>query len=129
MTKKSQNNKFSIKKRLQSFTYAFKGIIFAIKTQHNLWIHLTASVLVVVFGFYFQISIYEWIAVILCIGSVITSEIFNSAIEALTDLVSPDYNEKAGLVKDLAAGAVLISAIISAIIGLIIFIPKFLTLL
>jgi len=129
MTKESKNNRFSIKKRRHSFIYAFKGIIYAIKTQHNLWIHLTASVLVVVFGFYFQISIYEWIAVILCIGSVITSEIFNSAIEALTDLVSPDYNEKAGLVKDLAAGAVLISAIISAIIGLIIFIPKFLTLL
>ncbi|PLX01973.1 MAG: diacylglycerol kinase, partial [Marinilabiliales bacterium] len=121
MTKKSENNKFSIKRRLQSFTYAFKGIVYALKSQHNLWIHLTASILVIVFGFYFQINSYEWFAVVLCIGFVISAEIFNSAIEALTDLASPDYNKKAGLVKDMAAGAVLISAIISAVIGLIVF--------
>lgn len=129
MTKKSSNNNFSIKKRLQSFTFAFKGIFYAIKTQHNIWIHLTASVLVIVFGFYFKINVYEWLAVVLCIGFVISAEIFNSALEVLTDLVSPEQNKKAGLIKDLAAGAVLISAIASAVIGLIIFIPKILALL
>ncbi len=111
-------------KRALSFKYAFKGIFTAIKTQANLRIHLFAAILVTAMGFYFQISRAEWILVILAIGVVISAELFNSAIEFLTDLVSPGQNETAGKVKDIAAGAVLISAISAAIIGLIIFLPK-----
>lgn len=86
-------------------------------------------ILVIFFSFLLQISNLEWLIVIFCIGLVLTAEIFNSAIEVLTDIVSPESNPRAGLVKDMAAGAVLIAAITSAIIGLIIFVPKLLNLL
>lgn len=86
-------------------------------------------ILVIFFSFLLQISTLEWLIVIFCIGLVLTAEIFNSAIEVLTDIVSPESNPRAGLVKDMAAGAVLIAAITSAIIGLIIFVPKLLNLL
>jgi diacylglycerol kinase len=85
--------------------------------------------LVIVFGFVFQVTKTEWVLLVLSIGFVLTAEIFNSAIEVLTNLVSPEQNSKAGLTKDMAAGAVLISAITAAIVGLIIFVPKLLELL
>ena len=87
-------------------------------------IHLIASVLVIVLGFFFQINTSDWIVLILCIGMVLGAEALNTSIEELTNLVSPDYHEQAGKVKDLAAGAVLIISLMAAIIGLIIFIPK-----
>lgn len=85
--------------------------------------------LVIVFGFFLRINTVEWLLLIFCFGFVMTAEIFNSAVEVLTDIASPEKNSKAGLVKDMAAGGVLISAITAAIIGLIIFIPKLYNLL
>jgi diacylglycerol kinase (ATP) len=123
---KDNENKFSIHDRLRSFSFAFKGIMKAISNQHNLWIHISIGTLVVILGFVLDISTVEWLMTVLCIGFVISTEVFNSAVELLVDIVSPDYNKKAGLVKDMAAGAVLIAAICAAIIGLIIFIPKIL---
>lgn len=120
----THSDRFSVKKRMLSFRYAFSGIKAAIRTQHNIWIHLTAAVLVLVFGFLFRLSTFEWIAISMAIGMVLSAEIFNSAIELLTDMVSPEINPKAGRVKDMAAGAVLIAAITAAVIGLIIFAPK-----
>jgi diacylglycerol kinase (ATP) len=75
-------------------------------------------------GFYFNITNGEWIVIILCFAIVMTAEAFNSAIEKLVDFVSPGIHPQAGKIKDIAAGAVLITAIIAAIIGCIIFIPK-----
>jgi diacylglycerol kinase len=115
-------------KRSQSFKYAFNGIIFGIKTQANLRIHLVAIILVTALGFYFHLSYAEWVLIILAMGSVLSAELFNSAIEVLTDLISPQKNTFAGKIKDMAAGAVLISAITAAIIGLLIFLPKVKTL-
>lgn len=115
--------RFSIKKRMKSFTYAGKGIKNLICKEHNAWIHLTVAVLVILVGFYFDIQRGEWIAVIGCIGAVMAAEAFNTAIERLVNLVSPEWHPIAGEVKDIAAGAVLICAITAAIIGLIIFIP------
>lgn len=126
--KQSNNNSF-IKKRLLSFKYAFKGVFYAIKTQHNLWIHLFISTFVVIFGYILTISYTEWLVILLCFGLVMVTEIFNTSIEVLTDLVSPEFNTKAGKVKDLAAAAVLISSVISALTGIIIFLPKLLELL
>lgn len=114
---------FSIKKRLKSFTYAWKGIANLICREHNAWIHLTAALLAIIAGFIFEIQKGEWIAVIGCIGAVITAEAFNTAIERLVNLVSPEWHPTAGEVKDIAAGAVLICAVTAAIIGGIIFIP------
>lgn len=122
----SANHKTSdMVKRALSFKYAFNGIKTAIKTQANMRIHLIAAFLVTAMGFYFKISNAEWILVVMAIGFVISAELFNSALEFLTDLVSPEQNNTAGKVKDIAAGAVLISAISAAIIGLIIFLPRF----
>lgn len=127
--KKLNKKPFSVISRIRSFTYAFSGIYKAIITQHNLWIHLVMIVFVIVLGVFTDISTTEWLVVILCFGFVLSAEIFNSAVEVLTDLISPEYNPKAGLVKDMAAGAVLVTAIVSAIVGLIIFIPKLYNLL
>jgi diacylglycerol kinase (ATP) len=117
-------DKFSIKKRFKSFEYAYKGLIHAIKTQHNIWIHIAATVIIVYGGFHYAISPIEWSIILLCIGLVLSAEIINSSIESLTDMVSPEYDKLAGKVKDMAAGAVLFAAIIAAIVGFIIFIPK-----
>ena len=112
-----------LKKRIKSFGYAFKGIAKLIKKEHNAWIHCTAIVLVTLGGIYFNITPTEWCIVILCFGIVLAAEGFNTAIERLVDLVSPDYHPIAGDVKDIAAGAVLICAIAAAIIGIFIFAP------
>ena len=86
--------------------------------------HLAATIVVVSCGFYCRISSGEWLAVIICVSTVTALEAINTAIEYLTNLVSPDYHPLAGKVKDMAAGAVLISAIGAAVVGGIIFIPR-----
>jgi diacylglycerol kinase len=77
----------------------------------------------IILGFVFNINTTQWIAVVLSIGLVLAAEVFNSAIEALVDMVSPVYNKKAGIVKDMAAAAVLTTAIMAVIVGIIIFLP------
>ena len=120
----STQNKFSITKRLLSFKYAFNGIGYMLKTQHNSWIHIIAAITVIILGLIYKVSSVEWCLLVFAIGLVFTTEMINTSIEKLADICTPDYNEKAGKVKDVAAGAVLITAIISVIIGLIIFLPK-----
>lgn len=110
-------------KRLKSFVYAFQGLGSFLKKEHNAWIHCLAIVIVVLAGFYYHITTTEWCIVLLCFGLVLSAEAFNTAIERLVNLVSPDFHPIAGDVKDVAAGAVLICAIASAIIGCIIFVP------
>ena len=123
------NKSFSFRQRLRSFRYAFRGISFMVKTQHNFWIHLTIAALVIVAGFLFCISLTEWALIIFAIGLVLSAEAFNSAIEQLTDLLSPNIHPRAGRVKDLAAGAILITAMAAALIGLLIFVPKIMAIL
>jgi diacylglycerol kinase (ATP) len=113
-----------MKKRILSFKYAFKGIGLVASSQVNFRIHLAAAASVLVLGFWLGISAGEWLAVLLCFAAVMSAEAFNSAIEGLVDFVSPGHHDKAGAVKDMAAGAVLISALVSAVIGCIIFLPK-----
>ncbi len=114
-----------LKSRIKSFVYAFKGIRSLLIKEHNAWIHCIAIMLVTICGFKFQITSTEWCVILLCFGLVLSAEAFNTAIERLVDLVSPDYHPIAGDVKDVAAGAVLICAIAAAIIGCIILIPYF----
>ncbi len=120
---------FSIKKRIQSFRYAFRGVQQFIKNEHNVWIHLIIAILVVIAGLFFSLTITEWTIVIIAIAMVLAAEAFNTAIEVLVDFISPDYHKKAGKIKDIAAGAVLITAIASAIVGFLIFIPKLIALI
>lgn len=113
------------KKRLvDSFHYAFCGILEAYKGEQNLKIHTIIAVLVVIFGFVFQIGYVEWLVCLVLIGLVLMAEFFNTAIEYVVDLASPDIHPLAKLAKDTASAGVLMMAIISAIIGLIIFVPE-----
>ena len=105
---------------LKSFFFAFNGIKISLR-QRNMKIHVVCALLVIALGFYFKITTTDWCILLLCIGVVIALEIINTVIEHVVDLVSPNYNELAGKVKDLAAGAVLVVAIISAIVGCVIF--------
>ena len=119
-----KQEKFSIAKRLKSFTYAFSGLRMLFREEHNAWIHLFATVCVIVAGFVFHISPLEWVAVVFAIGLVIGGEAFNTAIEILADVVCPERDERIKKVKDLSAATVLVSALTALTIGLIIFIPK-----
>ena len=114
-----------LKARLDSFRYAFKGIADLFRHTPNARIHLFATCCVVIAGFFFGITRIEWCILILCIALVLAAEAANTAIEYLTDLVSPDYHKLAGKTKDVAAAAVLIAAIGAAITGIIIFVPYF----
>lgn len=117
---------FRIKDRLKSFTHAFSGIGVLIKQEHNARIHLIILILVIIAGFVFKISTSGWLAIVFAAGLVFASECFNTAIENLSDVVSPEKNEKIKIAKDLAAAGVLISAIISVVVGIIIFLPAIL---
>ncbi len=124
MTIPGKNKPNPVYSTLLSFKYAIKGIYLLLATQRNARIHLSAMVLVIFGGFYFSISTSEWIAVIISIGIVFAAEAFNTTIEKLVDMVSPEFNKSAGRIKDVAAGAVLFTAIAAAIVGIIIFGPK-----
>ena len=112
------------KKLINSFKCAIQGIKQAVKTERNVKIHITIMILVIIAGIVLKINTQEWIICIILFGLVISLELVNSAIEATVDIAMPEINEKAKVAKDVAAGAVLVSTIASAIIGLIIFIPK-----
>ena len=122
-----QREKFSIRKRLKSFQYAFNGIKILISEEPNARIHLLAACCVGIAGWIFRISKGEWIALIFCIAGVFALEAINSAIENLADFVSPEQHETVKKIKDLSAAAVLIAAVAAAIVGLIIFLPKILS--
>ena len=109
---------------MRGFNYAFKGLKTAFLSEVNLKTHLVIATLALFLGWYFEISAIEWILVILCIGMVISTELINTALEYLVNLVSPEFNPIAGKIKDVAAGAVLIASISALITGLIIFLPK-----
>jgi len=117
-----------IQKIIQSFSYALNGIWQAFKSEVNLKIHFLVSLCVILAGFLLHISSLEWLTIIICIAFVITIELLNTAIEKLANIIEPNRNKEIGLVKDIAAGAVLFSAIGTAVIGLIIFIPKIIAL-
>ena len=109
-----------------SFKYAIEGIITGIKNETNMKIHITIMIFVIIFGIVLKISKIEWIICIILFGLVISSELMNTAIENTVDLITMEKNPKAKIAKDVAAGAVLVNAVTSAIIGLLIFLPKIL---
>jgi len=117
----------SLKKRIKSFTYAFKGFRLMLNHQPNFFIHLGIAFIALLLSYFLKLSRDEFLWIIVAIGIVLSAEIFNTAIEKLTDLVQPDFDPKAGQIKDLAAAAVLLLSITALIIGLLIFIPHILT--
>jgi len=122
-------NKFSIKSRLESFKFAFRGFILLIKNEHNARIHLFAAVVAITAGILLNINDLDWVLIIIVIGLVFLTELINSSLETLADFIKPESDEAIRNAKDYAAAAVLISAIISLITGAFIFIPRILDLL
>ena len=111
----------SIFKRAKSFANAGRGVAMFLKTTPNAWIELGICLAVIALGFYFQITRLEWMMLIFASGIVLAAEAFNTAIEIDINLTSPNYHPYARDTKDVAAGAVLISSIMAAIIGVLIF--------
>src|SRR5882672_8152053 len=109
--------------RIRSFRCAIRGIRITISSQHNAWIHAAATLLVVSVGLYFRLAKAEWCWLILAMISVWTAEALNTAFEFLTDVASPEFHPLAEKAKDVAAGAVLITAIGSVLIGIVVFGP------
>ena len=117
------NDSLTFTGRIRSFRFAFNGIRIMLRSQQNAWIHSFAAVVVVILGIRFEITRYEWCWIVLAAISVFTAEALNTAFEFLTDVASPEFHPLAGKAKDVAAGAVLITAIGACLIGLLIFIP------
>jgi diacylglycerol kinase len=121
-----EQSKFSIQARLKSFTYAWNGLKILLKEEHNARIHLVATIVVLIVSYLLKLSNIECVMITFAIGLVFITEIINSAIENIADFVSADKHDKIKKIKDLAAAAVLVSAFIAIVIGLLIFIPKLL---
>ena len=119
-----KKERFSVKKRMKSFQYAFAGLKVLFKHEHNSWIHAVAAICVIVAGFLFRISYVEWIAVLIVIGMVFAAEIFNSSLERIADFIQPEKDDRIRDIKDLGSAAVLVTAITAAAIGIMIFLPK-----
>jgi len=117
-----------LKSRFNSFRYAFNGLRSLIRNEHNARIHLMALLGVIILGIILKISFPEWCLLSIVIGLVFVAELFNTALETLSDIVEHEWNDKIKNVKDYAAAAVLVSAIVSVIVGGLIFIPRLLDL-
>jgi len=115
-----------VRKLIKSFSNALHGIAFLFKSQFNARIELTIAGIVIITGVLLSISTAEWIIILLCIAMVLSMEGINTAIEIFADKLHPEFDKEIGKAKDVAAGAVLIAAIIAAIIGFFIFAPRFL---
>lgn len=114
---------FSVIKRAKSFVHAGRGLVLFLKTTHNAWIQIVIFLGAIGLGIYFDIPSLEWAVLALVGGFVLATEALNTAIEIDMNLTSPEYHPYARDTKDVAAGAVLISAITAIVIGLIIFLP------
>ena len=116
-------NKPKVSQLISSFSFAAEGIVTALRTERNMRFHFVSSIIVLIASFYFSISAMEWIFILFAIGGMFALELVNTAIELVVDLVTSDYQPLAKEAKDMAAGAVMVYAAISAIIGTVIFLP------
>ena len=109
--------------RIKAFKYAFKGAWLLLSTEASIQVQAFCALVVIVLGFYFEITTAEWCIQLLAIALVLAIESLNTAIEKIADFIHPDYHQKIGVIKDVSAGAVTFAAVIAAIIGLIIYLP------
>ena len=125
----SERETFSWAARARSFGHAFRGVVTLLATQHNAWIHAAATVVVVGVGVAIGVTRLEWALLVFAIALVWTAEGLNTALEWLCDVAAPEYHPLVRKAKDVAASAVLLAAIGSALIGLLVFCPRLLALL
>jgi len=114
-----------LRRRIASFGHSVRGVWLALRSEVHMRFHAVAAVVAIGLGFYLRLNRLEWALVALAIAGVWTAELLNTAIEALTDLVSPGYHPLAGKAKDVAAGAVLLAALGALAVGLLVFGPHF----
>lgn len=112
--------------RMKSMTYAYQGAKKLITTEHSVMVQFSLGILMTIAGFYFGITKAEWIFQTFAIGLVMSVEGLNTAVEKIADFIHPNYHERIGFIKDIAAGAVFFAAITAIAVGLIIYIPYFL---
>ena len=110
--------------RLKSVGFAVKGAIKLITTEHSVMVQSSLAVIMIIAGFYFEIDKYEWMFQIFAFGLVLSIEGLNTAIEKVADFIHPDYHERIGFIKDIAAGAVFFAALTAITIGLFIYLPR-----
>ncbi|MFD0933274.1 diacylglycerol kinase family protein [Psychroflexus salinarum] len=119
----------TIKERLKSLVYAWRGLIYLLKNEDSFKFQSLFSIIFIIAGFYFEIKTSEWFAQLIVITIVLSIEGLNSAIEQLANYIQPDYDENIGKVKDIAAGAVLVSGIFALVVLLLIYIPYLLAII
>lgn len=112
--------------RLKSVKFAFQGAVKLITTEHSIMVQFSIGILMTIAGFYFHITATEWLFQTMAIGLIMSIEGLNTAVEKIADFIHPNYHERIGFIKDIAAGAVFFAALTAIAIGLIIYIPKFL---
>lgn len=120
-----KDNSF-IKGRLKSVGFAVKGAFKLITTEHSVMVQSSLAVFMIIAGFYFEISREEWMIQILAFGLVLSVEALNTAVEKIADFIHPEFHNKIGFIKDIAAGAVMFAAMAAVAVGLLIYVPKFL---
>jgi diacylglycerol kinase (ATP) len=119
-----KNNTINLKRRVISFVFAWNGLWIFLREEPNSLIHLTVGCLAIIAGIILKISRLDWMAIFFAIGFVLVTEILNTSIERLADHSSPEFNDQIKQVKDIAAGAVLMSAFTAVVIGFFVFLPK-----
>ncbi|MDA0834566.1 MAG: diacylglycerol kinase family protein [Planctomycetota bacterium] len=117
------NSRFSLVARYDSFRYAYRGVVTLLKTEHNTWVHLAATIAVTLAGLFVGLSQMEWCWIVFAVAGVWTAEAFNTSIEFLTDLASEEFHPLAAKTKDVASAAVLFAAIGAATVGILVFWP------
>jgi diacylglycerol kinase (ATP) len=129
MTKAPDSTSFSVASRVRSFGYAFEGLYTLLREQHNAWIHLLATAVVIGAGLWFGLGKTDWLFITLAITGVWVTEALNTAVELLCDVASPEFHPLVKKCKDIAAGAVLLSALGAVVVGALVFWPRLVTLL
>lgn len=129
MVQRDKLKQKGVKRFIKSFHYALDGLVYAFKYEQNMLVHILATVVVVLLGILVKLSFIEWLIIFLIISLVIATELINTSIEAVVDLVTSVENPLAKIAKDTAASAVMIFSIAAVLIGLFIFVPKIIILL
>lgn len=125
MGSKGRRKKLGFKRFLNSFHYSVDGLKYAYLNEQSMLIHLTITILVIIFGFVFHISAIEWLLCVTMFGFVMGAELLNTAIEAVVDMAMPDIHPLAKIAKDTASAAVFVLSIAAFIVGAVIFFPRF----
>ena len=124
-----KHSKFTPKKRIKSFSYAFAGLKLLLKEEHNIRILTVITICTIALGFVLSLSLLEWVSVAIVIGLVYIAETLNTAIERVADFIHPENHDSIKNIKDIAAAAALVACIIAAAVGMIIFIPKLISMI